>query len=111
MDDVYAESKEMLSHGPFNLRKFVSNSPQLQDRINEREAALTTTDPTKHPPTIIEPSKESFSEVTLSTDSINRPGEHKVLRVCSNVKNDHLVFGLGNLAEKAENFSPQRGMS
>lgn len=29
---IYAESKEILSHGSFNLWKFVTNSPSLQGR-------------------------------------------------------------------------------
>ena len=35
---LYVESKEVLSHGSFNLRKFLSNSPLLQNQIDAREA-------------------------------------------------------------------------
>ena len=40
---LYLESKEILSQASFNLRKFRSNSPHLQDWIDKREAALVTT--------------------------------------------------------------------
>ena len=46
---LYTESKEILSHGSFNLRKFLSNSPELQNRINEREATLAPRNPAKGP--------------------------------------------------------------
>ena len=92
---LYIKSKEVLSHGSFNLRKFLLNSPQLQNRIDEREMPR---DPTKGP---IESSEESFSEVTLPTDPISHPGEHKVLGVGWDIQNDQLVFDLRSLAEKA----------
>ena len=46
---LYLQLKEVLSHGSFNLRKFLSNSPHLQKQIDEKEATLTTT-PESHPP-------------------------------------------------------------
>ena len=63
---LYTESKEILSHGSFNLRKFLSNSPQLQNRINKSEATAAPTDSVKGP--MIRPSDESFSEVTLPAE-------------------------------------------
>lgn len=37
---LYAGSKEILGHGSFNLRKFVTNSCTLQQRIDVEEANL-----------------------------------------------------------------------
>ena len=34
---LFLESKEMLKLGGFNLRKFVTNSEEVQERINEKE--------------------------------------------------------------------------
>ena len=34
---LYVESKEMLQKGSFNLRKFVTNSQFLQEKINKAE--------------------------------------------------------------------------
>ena len=104
---LYLESKEVLSHGSFNLRKFVSNSSHLQKRIDEREATLTST-PELHPPPSIGPAEESFSEVTIPTDSVNRPGEHKVLGVCWDVEGDQLIFDLTHLVEKAAKLQPTK---
>ena len=95
---LYTESKEVLSHGSFNLRKFLSNSPQLQNRIDEREATLSPRDPAKGP---IRSSEESFAEVTLPADPTSHPGKHKVLGVRWDVQEDQLVFDLRSLAERA----------
>lgn len=37
---LYAESKDLLRRGGFNLRKFVTNSSQLQERIDESELKI-----------------------------------------------------------------------
>ena len=94
---LYTESKEVLSHGSFYLRKFLSNSPRLQNRI-EREAMLLLRDPEKGP-TIS--SEEFFAEVTLPADQTNHPGEHKVLGVRWDMQGDRLVFDLRSLTERA----------
>ena len=64
---LYVESKEVLSHGSFNLRKFLSNSPLLQNQIDAREATLSPRDSARQP---IRASEESFSEVTLPVDPL-----------------------------------------
>ena len=65
--DLYVSSKEMLSHGSFNLRKFVTNSPSLQRSIDAREATPTLIRSTKTTgdPTEVEASEESYIETTL----------------------------------------------
>ena len=96
--DSMLSPRKCYSHGSFNLRKFLSNSPLLQNQINAREAELSPGDSASQP---IRASEESFSEVTLPVDPISHPGEHKVLVVCWDVPNDQLVFDLRGLAEKA----------
>jgi len=102
---LYIESKEVLSHGSFNLWKFLSNSPLLQNQIDAREATLSPGDSARQP---IRASEESFSEVTLPVDPISHPGEHKVLGVRWDVPNDQLVFDLRGLAEKATGLQPTK---
>ena len=102
---LYIESKEVLSHGSFNFRKFLSNSPLLQNQINAREATLSPRDSARQP---IRASEESFSEVTLPVDPISHPGEHQVLGVRWDVPNDQLVFDLRSLAEKATRLQPTK---
>ena len=102
---LYIESKEVLSHGSFNLRKFLSNSAQLQNQMDEKEATLTPRDPAEE---LIRSSEESFSEVTLPTDPISHPGEHKVLGVQWDIQNDQLVFDLRILGERATGLQPTK---
>ena len=97
---LYLDAKEVLIS--FNLRKFVSNSPYLQKQIDEKEATV----PNEQPPSI-GPAEETFSEVTIPTDSLSRPGERKVLGVRWRVE-DQLVFDLTHLAEKAAKLQPTK---
>ena len=39
---LYLESKQILRNGSFNLRKFITNCPSLQDRINKAEGTETS---------------------------------------------------------------------
>ena len=39
---LYVQSKDILQTGGFNLRKFITNSSQLQTRINKNEELLNT---------------------------------------------------------------------
>ena len=73
---LYVEFKEVLSHGSFILRKFLLNSPLVQNQIDAREATLSQRDSARQP---IRASEEYFSEVMLPVDSISHPGDHKVL--------------------------------
>ena len=41
---LYVESKDMLSKGGFNLRKFLTNSFPLQEKINARESCTSSLD-------------------------------------------------------------------
>lgn len=105
---LYIDAKEVFSHGSFNLRKFLSNSLEVQTQIDKREANIATSLAGGSSPTTVEPSDESFSEVTLPTDYVSRPGEHKVLGVRWDVKDDQLVFDLSGLAEKAAQLRPTK---
>ena len=96
--EAYQLYLEVLSHGSFNLRKFVSDSPYLQKQIDEKEATV----PNEQPPSI------GPAEETFSTDSVSRPGEHKVLGVRWRVEEDQLVFDLTHLAEKAAKLQPTK---
>ena len=43
--ELYRSSKEVMSNGQFNLRKFVTNTPSLQSSINAQENELNKTSP------------------------------------------------------------------
>jgi len=56
---LYLDSKEVLSHGSFNLRKFLSNSPHLQQQTDEIEATQNSP-PALLPPPSVRAADESF---------------------------------------------------
>ena len=80
---LYVQAKDVLHRGGLNLRKFVTNSPQLQQRINQAEDALGS---------------------THKAD----PEEHKILGVCWEPVTDHLTFDTGNIAHLASTLEPTK---
>ena len=73
--DLYVKSKDILKSGSFNLRKFVTNSPALQDRINQAEG-ITVTEP------IHGPLEETYAKSVLGSAQHVRSGEQKILVGC-----------------------------
>ena len=76
---LYTEAKMIFRAGGFNLRKFLSNSPDVQARIDATEGV----------------SNSMCSDV-------------RVLGIPWNSNNDTLVFDLSNLAEAACNLQPTK---
>ena len=107
---LYAGSKEILGHGSFNLRKFVTNSCTLQQRIDVEEANLRQEKnvETRTTPTEVEASEETYVEATLPADQSSGPGEQKVLGVRWNVLQDQLVFELQGIVETAMRLDPTK---
>ena len=99
---LYKESKEVLRSGGFNLRKFATNSSQLQERIDEEEALL---DP--KPGSALE-SEETYTKVTLGRSQKMRSGELKVLGVRWDVTTDHLVINMDEIANQAKVLEPTK---
>ena len=77
---LYRSSKEVMSHGQFNLRKFVTNTPSLQSSINAQENELSNTSP---------PGIESAGAETIYPSS-----QQKVLGVSWDLVDDQLIFSL-----------------
>ena len=94
---LYLDSRETLSHGSFNLRKFQSNSLSPQRRLDQGESPPEATSPAS----AVVSSEESCSEVMIPMESVGHPGEHKVLGVRWNPMEDQLIFDLTPLTEKA----------
>ena len=59
---LYKESKSLLKAGGFYLMKFITNSSQLQERINRDEAEL----------------EETYTSSTLGTTQSLHSGEQKI---------------------------------
>ena len=95
---LYTKSREILSHGSFNLRKFTTNAPSLQSLVDSQEAFLENPQGTKPHADVVE-ANETYVEATLPTSLNIHPTEHKVLGVRWNVSLDQLVFSLDAVLE------------
>ena len=84
----------MLKAGGFNLRKFITNSSQLQDRINRDEGVLHASKTPKL--------EETYSSSTLEATQSLCSGEQKILGIRWNVSADHFVIDVSNLARELE---------
>ena len=104
---LYASSKEVLSHGSFNLRKFVTNSPTLQKSIDSKETIPMSRTNTEHDVTV-EASEETYVESTLPITHYSCPNEQKVLGVRCNVTHDQLVISLDGMVETAAQVDPTK---
>ena len=105
---VYQKSKSVLAEGGLNLRKFITNSRQLQERIEQCELAIT---PVEKPNVKANPSVReedtSYAKDTLG-DSQERQGEQKILGVKWDFTEDHLVFDLRTMATHLRDLVPTK---
>ena len=79
--NLYVESKRIFREGGYNLRKFLTNSRPLQERINRQESPESSS---HHEPT--------YSETTLGVSQMPKVGEHKILGVQWNPESDRLIL-------------------
>jgi len=115
--ELYLKCKLRLAVGGFNLRKFVSNSSQLTDRIQPNEARISSaaisasTDHVKSPSdlskedSVIEEDK-TYAQSTLGTTDATSGAEQKVLGVRWNFVSDQFVLDLTEIASLARNIEP-----
>ena len=97
---VYKEFKKLFSEGGFNLRRYLTNSKDLQDRINSQESPEPDVSPMQYEPT--------FSETTLGASRPQKMEEHKVLGVLWNPESDQFVFDITDLARAALELHPTK---
>ena len=100
--NLYVESKRVFGEGGFNLRKILTNSRRLQERIDLWE---TLRNDSSLQPQLDEP---TFSEDTLGVSKSSIVGEHKVLGVTWNPESDQLIFDVNNLAQLALDLRPTK---
>lgn len=118
----YLKSKSRLAEGGFNLRKFVSNSSELMEKIEENEKKIVTNEG-KH-------SNEYSAELTTQVDPESNPivmedvsytkstlgnteegitaQEHKILGVKWNHEDDSLNFNFESITEAANTNEPTK---
>ena len=98
---LYTASKEILSHASFNLRKFVTNSPTLQDRVDTEEVQSKDGTNSQTEFTKVEALEEIYVEATLPAEPCYKAGEQKVLGVLWNVHLNQLIFEFSGIASTA----------
>ena len=102
--DLYKESKDILRRGGFNLRKFATNSPGLQEKIDRTEkmpraGALNSSE---------KDLDETYAKSTLGTEQSTYSGEHKILGVRWDALSDQLIFNLEDVAQMAKDLEPTK---
>ena len=117
--ELYLKCKLRLAEGGFNLRKFMSNSSQQTERIQQNEARISApaisanTDHMKSPSdlskkiSVIEEDK-TYAKSTLGTTEETSGAEQKVLGVRWNFVSDQFVFDLREIATLARNIEPTK---
>ena len=103
--ELYVKSKKVLAEGDFNLRKSISNSQSLQERIEANEGFSSIKE--QKGCSVVEEDK-TYTKDVLSGGQIGQDGEQKILGVRWNFVQDHLVFDLGELATLVRNAEPTK---
>ena len=101
---LYVSAKQILSHGSFNLRKFVTNSPSLQSLVDSKEPPAKDTKPHAD---VVE-ADETYLEATCPPSLNRNHTEHKVLGIRWNVSLDQLTFSLDAMLEVTTTVKPTK---
>ena len=101
---LYTSSKKVFAEGGFNLRKIVTSSASLRQRITEELP------PTQKPPTLDTNSKVVEEDTTYTSGFLegNMPGGQKVLVVSWNSVSDMLEFDIRGIAESLQSLAPTK---
>ena len=100
---LYKESKALLRTGGFNLRKFTTNSSELQERIDREEGVHVPGEPSHS--TV---SDETYTKSTLGNTQRMRSGEHKTLGVRWCVDTDRFVMDVSDIGHLAKGLEPTK---
>lgn len=93
---LYTKAKKILADGGFNLRKFVSNSQELQRRIELMEGGMRTNECQGEHEPVVDEDKTYTKEVFGGRQASDK--EQRILGVKWNFVQDRLVFDLSELA-------------
>ena len=103
--DLYLKSKTILAEGGFNLRKFVTNSASLNQRIQLSE--LNFGKPEESNSCKVTEEDKTYTKDILG-DKQHTEGEQKILGIKWNFVQDELVFDLTEMAILMKNTEPTR---
>ena len=102
--NLYVDAKSVFRQGGFNLRKFSTNSPQLQQSIAAAESPGPSSPEQETEPEV----HQSYAEATLGNPQSVKPGQTKVLGVCWDPDADRLVLDLTAIAKLASTVKPTK---
>ena len=104
MYELYLKSKTRLAEAGFNLRKFVSNSDHLRERIHQNEHSSNST-------TTQNPREEdmSYAKSSLNTPVMgDDPETHRILGVQWNYLRDEFVFDISEVHRRMVSMEPTK---
>ena len=99
---LYVESKDILRNGSFNLRRFITNSQTLQERIDKDDDVLYKD--TKY----LENFEKTYTKSTLGRTQRMQSGGQKVLGVRWDVFSDQFVFDFDDIPHIAQELDPTK---
>ena len=121
--ELYLKSKLRFAGGGFNLRKFVSNSPELTNRIQCNESRYSRSDagtsskaaepksvqpPRAYPERNVVSEDKTYVKSMLGTIEEKNSSDSKVLGVRWNPMKDALIFDLTKIANFARDLEPTK---
>ena len=106
--ELYSQAKSVFRDGGFNLRKFVSNSKPLQQRIEHAEQLHSTGISRVSVDSLSNALDESYVGATLGDHRALDAEEQKVLGVCWNPVDDCLLFDVSSVARLASTLEPTK---
>ena len=103
--EIYNGSKEIMSKGGFNLRKWKTNDPDLLEQINALEGK-SATEESKNEATHVSEDDQSFTKYSIGLP--NSDSNAKVLGVNWNTDTDKLFFNLTQIEELVKTLPPTK---
>jgi len=106
--ELYLKSKVRLAEGGFNLRKFVTNSAELRQQIEDNEANIEkcmNSTSESHNLSVDTHTDETHLNQVQSSECTT---EHKILGVQWNFNEDNFIYDLNSLGMYASNLEPTK---
>ena len=102
--ELYTNSKSILKQASFNLRKFTTNSTDLQERIDraEGEMAMESNNPQ------VMDFEETYAKYTLGAAQQPQRGEQKILGVHWDASSDQIVLDFNDVSKIAADLEPTK---
>jgi hypothetical protein len=101
---LYEESKRILREGGFNLRKFTTNAPQLQNAIDKKENPVVNSTCTVSSSDM----DETYAKSSLGGPQTTNSSDQKVLGIKWDIAIDQLVFSVKEIASLVDSQEPTK---